>query len=314
MRRTWVHIRGMSTVQMPTAPVYCWGAELHEALAVASTQVDAVSLLLARHIPVFPCVPGGKTPLTAHGFHDASADIAQVGPWWTRWPDANIGVPTGARSGIDVVDVDVHPVGSGFAAFERARAEGLVDGWSWLVRTPSGGVHAYYPVEPGREQRSWQVPAKHIDFRGDGGYIVVPPSAVADADGCGGVYRSIAVAAHHEPAPVDARALRAFLDPPKPMAKPIDAPAVDARPERLAAWVASRPEGGRNAGLFWAACRMVEQGRDFPTTAALLSRAGREAGLSERESMTTIRSAYRVATPAARPCANRSITVEAVGR
>ncbi|GAA2074525.1 hypothetical protein GCM10009725_03880 [Aeromicrobium tamlense] len=309
-----MHIQGMRRVQKPPAPADRWGAELHEALALASSQADALSLLLSRHIPVFPCVPGGKTPLTAHGFHDATADIAQVGPWWTRWPDANIGVPTGARSGIDVVDVDVHPLGSGFAAFERARLEGLVDGWSWLVRTPSGGVHAYFPSEPGREQRSWQVPGKHIDFRGDGGYIIVPPSAVADSDGSGGVYRSIAVATHHEPAPMDARALRAFLDPPKPMARPIDAPALDARPERLAAWVASRHEGGRNAGLFWAACRMVEQGLDFPTTAAMLSRAGCEAGLSERESITTIRSAYRVAAPAAAPCANRSIPVEAVGR
>ena len=95
-------------------------------------------------IPVFPCVPGGKQPLTPHGFHDASADIEQVKAWWRHQPDANLALPTGAVSGVDVVDVDVHPNGTGFPAFERARRAGLVDGWAWLVRTPSGGVHAYF--------------------------------------------------------------------------------------------------------------------------------------------------------------------------
>ena len=74
--------------------------------------------------PVFPCAPGDKVPLTAHGFQDASSDPALVTAWWRRWPDANLGMPTGRPSGVDVVDVDVHPVGSGFAAFERARACG----------------------------------------------------------------------------------------------------------------------------------------------------------------------------------------------
>jgi hypothetical protein len=88
------------------------------------------------------------------------------------WPDANLGIPTGTPSGIDVVDVDVHTTGSGFPAFERARGAGLADGWAWLVRTPSGGVHAYFLRRTGGGQRSWQIPSQHVDFRGDGGYIV----------------------------------------------------------------------------------------------------------------------------------------------
>ena len=59
-------------------------------------------------IPVFPCVPGGKRPLTAHGFQDASAERDVIDFWWRRHPGANIGVPTGAAGGVDVVDVDVH--------------------------------------------------------------------------------------------------------------------------------------------------------------------------------------------------------------
>ena len=53
--------------------------------------------------PVFPCVPGGKAPATAHGFLDATTDAGQIEAWWTARPDANIGMPT---AGLLVVDVD----------------------------------------------------------------------------------------------------------------------------------------------------------------------------------------------------------------
>ena len=56
---------------------------------------------------MFPCVPGEKRPLVRRGFHDATANAAQVSEWWSRWPQANIGIPTGAASGVEVVDVDV---------------------------------------------------------------------------------------------------------------------------------------------------------------------------------------------------------------
>lgn len=63
--------------------------------------------LASAGVPVFPCVPGQKRPLTARGFHSATTDPAQIERWWTRWPEANLGLPTGAVSGVVVVDVDV---------------------------------------------------------------------------------------------------------------------------------------------------------------------------------------------------------------
>ena len=51
------------------------------------------------------CTSPGKHPLTAHGFADATRDEKQIRAWWKRWPDANIGIPTGAISFI-VLDVD----------------------------------------------------------------------------------------------------------------------------------------------------------------------------------------------------------------
>lgn len=98
---------------------------------------------------VFPCVLGEKRPLTRRGFTEATTDQRRIARWWDRWPEANIGLPTGNGS-VDVVDVDLHPSGSGFAALERARRVGLFNGWACAVRTPSGGLHFYYPADPGR--------------------------------------------------------------------------------------------------------------------------------------------------------------------
>lgn len=273
-----------------------WSPRLLHELANAHDLFAAAGYLVDRDIPVFACAPGGKRPLTAHGFQDASTDPAIVGSWWRRWPEANIGIPTGAASGVDVVDVDVHPTGTGFPAFEQARRARFVEGWAWLVRTPSGGAHAYFPRGAASEQRSWQVPAKHIDFRGDGGYIIVPPSRIPGDDGVARPYRQIATAEHHQPGPVDAAGLRGFLDPPRPMRPPAGMPGLGSRPDKLAAWVTARPEGGRNGALFWAACRMAEEKHDFNAASSLLGDAACAAGLPEREAWATIRSAYRIAT------------------
>ena len=79
-------------------------------------------------------------------------------------------------------------------------------------------------------------------------------------------------------------------------APPPDLPSAGARPDKLAAWVATRPEGDRNGGLFWAACRMAESNYPFQTAAGVLGEAAQQAGLSDREAAATIRSAYRIAT------------------
>ncbi len=123
-------------------------------------------------IPVFPCVPGGKTPLTASGFHDATTDPEIVTGWWRWRPEANIATPTGTTT-FDVLDVDLRPNGSGYPAYHQAKAAGLLDGWIRAVRTPSGGLHLHYP---GTEQRNGTLPGLHLDFRATGGYVLLPPS------------------------------------------------------------------------------------------------------------------------------------------
>jgi hypothetical protein len=280
----------------PANPIPDWTISTMQRAAAEPTLAGAAIRYANLGIPVFPCVPGGKQPLTPNGFHDATSSAGTVHHWWQRTPDANIGLPTGASTGILVVDIDVHPGDSGFAAFVRARAEGLAGSWGWMVRTPSGGIHAYYPAGTDHEQRSWQVPSAHVDFRGDGGYVIAPPSRL-EVDGPIKTYDVIAVAT--QPAkPLDAVKLRQFLEPPRPrpVAPPSGLRPKGCRPEALARVVALTPEGGRNRALFWASCRMAEDGQTRANAVSYLMPAAQYAGLPDREIESTIDSAFRIAS------------------
>lgn len=251
--------------------------------------------LASAGVPVFPCVPGQKRPLTARGFHDASTDLAQIEHWWARWPEANLGLPTGA-SGVVVVDVDVREHVDGRESMRCALNAGRVGMPVFTVVSPSGGRHGYYPATPDVVQRSWQVARAGVDFRGDGGYILIPPSHTT-----AGSYR-LATVRQGAASGIDSDTLRDFLDP-RPALKPRAADRGMAQSEpgvvvwRLAAWVAGLGEGERNRGLFWAACRAAEHDITPATAVETLGAAAAEAGLGPREIAATVRSAYRTTHP-----------------
>jgi hypothetical protein len=118
------------------------------------------------------CGQVGKHPLGSlvpHGVKDATCNRARVLAWWTRHPQANIGLATGHH--FDVLDVD-RPEGA-HAIQELAVAHGLQSSGP-LVRTGGGGWH-YYWAPTGLGNAS---PAglEHVDWRGGGGYAVAPPS------------------------------------------------------------------------------------------------------------------------------------------
>lgn len=272
-------------------------------LATGRMSTHDAALAFARAgTPIFPCAMEGKRPLTRSGFHDASCDVDLVRAWWSRWPNANIGMPTGSSSGIDVVDIDVAGEASGFSEFERAVTAGHIEGELARVRTPSGGLHVYFPAVPSRPQRCWQAATAHIDFRGAGGYVLVPPSMLATDRGRV-TYRLFSLSAANA-RPVDAESLRHFIDPrPAASAKRIGA---NTSPdlERLAVWVSRLQEGERNHGLFWAACRLAEAGFASSDVEAALGTAASGIGLPEREIATTIRSAVRQTAIATHTTAN----------
>ena len=128
-----------------------------------------------RGVPVFTCEPGGKRPLTHNGFWDATTDPRRIRAWWTRWPAANVGVPTGNRSGLLVLDVDARDDGfESLALLERE--EGSLPRTA-RARTGGGGMHVFFRYPAGETVRnSAGALGAGLDVRGEGGYVVVPPS------------------------------------------------------------------------------------------------------------------------------------------
>lgn len=256
---------------------------------MTTNRLDAALRYADAGLPVFPCVPGEKRPLVARGLYEATTSADVIRAWWSRCPEANIAMPTGQAT-YDVVDVDVHAGGSGYAHLNRLHREGLLTGWTHTARTPSGGLHIYFP---GTDQRNGKIAAAHVDFRSTGGYVLVPPSIVPQPDGRAGLYRTVATGPGPS-SPVNWRAIRDHLAPPPPAPATTGPARGDAPPEKVVQWlaavVARAQEGNRNDTLFWASCRAAEHGVTDPRP---LRDAACHIGLTEREATVTIASAYR---------------------
>lgn len=112
------------------------------------------------------CTSVAKHPRTVNGVKDATTNADQIEAWWRAYPDANIGLATGIVSGIYVVDLD------GPEAITAWAALGLLEGW---VSVTGNGEHHIYALADPLPSTHWKV-ARGIDTRGDGGYIVAPPS------------------------------------------------------------------------------------------------------------------------------------------
>ena len=238
-----------------------------------------------RGWPVFPCLPGRKAPATQHGHLDATTDPAKISGWFSQRPGLNLAIATGAP-GPDVLDIDQHgEAGNGYPAFARLRTAGLVDGASAYVRTPAGGMHAYFT---GTGQHNGRLPSHHLDFRSHGGYILAPPSQVD-----GKTYRLIARPGGRSA--LDWAAVTRLLEPQRHRQPPHPGRDPDRALAQLARWVASRPEGNRNAGLYWAANRALDTSP--AADLSLLAAAARQAGLGDREITRTLDSARRARQP-----------------
>lgn len=142
----------------------------------APPDLIAAALAYAENgLPVFPCDAGSKRPLTEHGFTDASRDSATIAGWWKRWPAAMIGMPTGAPSGVWVLDIDDPDL---FAA-------SAPDLPSTRQVTTGKGFHLHWRRDPENAVRNaqrhprtgWPFPdMPGAEVRGDGGYVILPPS------------------------------------------------------------------------------------------------------------------------------------------
>ncbi len=137
--------------------------------------------LALRGVAVFPLAPRQKVPLLgSHGCHDGSTDPDVARARWERWPNANIGIKTGAASKVWVLDVDVGPGGD--ASLARLEAEHGPLPATIEVLTPSGGRHYWWrwPASGPEIRNSAGRIGPGLDVRGEGGSVVVPPSVLAD--------------------------------------------------------------------------------------------------------------------------------------
>jgi len=135
---------------------------------------QAAARYLARGWSVLPLRHGDKRPLLRwEGLQQERADAATVAQWFARWPGANVGIVTGEISNLIVLDVDPKHGGDDSLA-ELERRFGTLPP-TVEARTGGGGRHLYF-THPGGFTPNCAGLVQGIDLRGDGGYVVAPPS------------------------------------------------------------------------------------------------------------------------------------------
>lgn len=135
------------------------------------------SVIPIHHIEADHLCSCGKTVCPSPGKHprlpswtryqQEIASEEQVRQWWGQWPLANVGIATGRVSGIVVVDID--PAHGGDASLLD------IDTKTVTCLTGGGGEHYYY-AHPGGTVGNRAGVIAGVDLRGDGGYVVAPPS------------------------------------------------------------------------------------------------------------------------------------------
>jgi len=271
---------------------------------VTSALLDAALWYAARGWRVLPLVPRAKVPLgrlAPHGCHEASTDVGVIRDWWASEPSANVGVATGVGSGVWVLDLDGQPGRDSWAGLVRQHGAAPTMG----QRTGSGGAQGVYSWPSaaqldGRELGNRAGVRPGVDVRGEGGYVVVPPSVHP----CGAAYRWVRRCA-------PAQAPRWLLDRvakarPEPVRRPPRLAGYQypggtalgrARLAGLVRTVVESPSGERNQRLNWAcwqAAGHVQDG-EIPLADAMaaLVEAGTAAGLTSVEVERTVRSGFK---------------------
>ncbi len=151
------------------------------------TLLDEALKYAERNWYVFPCriypskpfltkrgkekILKAKSPLIKGGLNSATIDKHQIVEWWTKYPNAAIGVNCG-KSGLVVIDIDMHK--KEVNGFENWMKMGYSDQGALHSKTPSEGLHLVFKGEAnGYGDENFGV-----DVRGHGNYFIVPPSFI----------------------------------------------------------------------------------------------------------------------------------------
>jgi hypothetical protein len=166
------------------------------AITPKNTRLQAAQRLAGQGYKVFPVPPGKKQSYIAQRSRFGSGeawgmtnDRVLIEKYWKKWPDANVGLPTGAVNAIIVIETDTAKGHSSLEIDGEMALEALQERLgalpkTWMAESPSGSLHRFYRHPGGKVKNSASELGPGIDVRGDGGMVVVPPSARKD-----GTYR-----------------------------------------------------------------------------------------------------------------------------
>ncbi|MGO8211855.1 bifunctional DNA primase/polymerase [Rhizobium ruizarguesonis] len=163
--------------------------------ATTRTPLELAKFYTGHDWPVFPCrakaeetvdmttgeviTLSEKTPYTIHGFKNASKFNHIIERWWKDWPDAAVAIPTGAATGIFVLDIDNKPGGAnGFDWLDEMEREHGPLPITARVLSPNGGLHIYFNYVVGTRNRGSL--GAGADIRSEGGYVLAAGSEMAD--------------------------------------------------------------------------------------------------------------------------------------
>jgi putative DNA primase/helicase len=223
----------------------------------------------------------GKHPRTLNGVKDATTDQARITEWFSLFPESNIGLACGSVSGVFAVDVD--PRHGGFESleeFEIMRPDGPLPPTLQSV-SGGGGRHMIFALsnqDTLKNRVNW---LEGVDIRGDGGYIIVPPSKHAS----GAKYRWLNEDVTIAKAPDD---LVTSVDRAKGMGDKSDLPPT-------AELLKGVPAGKRDDTLFRAACRWRRQLKDRAAVMTLVLEAARNCDppFPEEQARQKVNQAFR---------------------
>lgn len=205
---------------------------------------------------VFPLLKDQKIPATRNGFKDGTCDLDRLDAWFPDIPGEaayNLGLKTGAPNP-DVLDIDNKP-----GALKAARLlyeAGMLTGAKMRVATQGGGLHLYF--EGTGQPNGGKFGRYPIDFRGQGGLVVLPPSTVFG--------RPYVLLQKRAPTgrtfPRDEA--KALLEPPpRPVRKVPPRTGSPGKGDGLRRTIENAPVGQRHTSILWAAARAAEEGLDM---------------------------------------------------
>lgn len=234
-------------------------------LSIDRRHTHAAALEYARrgwHVLPVGAGPDRKLPYIKNWTHAACIDETQINEWWRQYPDANVGVATGPRSGFWVVDVDMKNGVDGLQSLRDrfgSRFEFDLDR-HLVAKTATGGIHFLFQWDPLLPVRNAQAILPGVDIRGDGGQIVVAPSTRCIhgewlAYRWNGLDRTIS--------PITKWARELVTVSSTGVTRPVD----------LVAVMTGLREGSRDTELWRYACHLAKRGVPMPLAVSFISEA-----------------------------------------